>query len=114
MKMENEMESKLELSGVEVDVLRGFLGEMLAERNAPVLSDIYTKLLEGSAVGKVVTISLSKEYVFEGDFLAGYLEQLDDYPDTPSQREWFVMDRFIGEEALSKLDEGYVMKVEEK
>jgi len=106
--------SKLELSGLEVDVLRGFLGEMLAERSAPVLSDIYTKLLDGSAVDKVVTISLFKEYVFEGDFLADYFEQLGDYADTPSQREWFVVDRFIGEEALSKLDKGYVMKVEEK
>lgn len=111
--MENEME-KLELSGLEVDVLRGLLGEMLAERNVPVLSDIYTRLLEGSAVGKVVTISLSKSYLFEGNFLVDYLEQLDDYPDSPSQREWFVMDRFIGENNLSRLDKGYEMKVEEK
>ncbi len=98
MEKEMEMESKLELSGVEVDVLRGFLGEMLSERSMPVLSDIYLKLLEGSAVGKEVTVSLSKTFVFEGDFLVEYLEQLDDYPDTPSQREWFVLDQlFRGE-----------------
>lgn len=111
--MEKEMD-KLEFSGWEVDALRGLLGEVLASRFDSALSSAYEKLLEGSAVGKVVTISLSKEYVFEGNFLVDYLEQLNDYPDTPSQREWFVMDRFIGEEALSKLDKGYVMKVEEK
>jgi hypothetical protein len=112
--MENEMESKLELSALEVDVLRGFLGEMLAERNAPVLSDIYTRLLEGSAVGKVVSVSLHKEFVFEGDFLADYLEQLDDYADTPSQREWFVLDQMFPSELVGRLRECGVLDVTEK
>jgi hypothetical protein len=111
--MENEME-KLELSGLEVDVLRGLLGEMLAERNVPVLSDIYTRLLEGSAVGKVVSVSLKAEYHFEGDFLAEYLEQLDDYADTPSQREWYVLDRMFPSDLLGHLKDTAELVVTER
>jgi hypothetical protein len=37
---------ELELSPLEIDVLRGFIGELLATTTNEVLETIYTKLLE--------------------------------------------------------------------
>lgn len=47
-----------------------------------------------------IKITYSKTYTFEEDLLQEYLEQLMDYTDTPEQREWFVIDRFIAPNAL--------------
>jgi len=47
-----------------------------------------------------ITVTYVKTYRFEGDLLKEYLEQLDDHPDTPEQRQWFAVDRFIDTEAI--------------
>ena len=109
--MMNEMEKEMDK---EMDCVHKWVIEVGCSFCSVCGLSEYFYRLNLSAIGKVVTISLSKQYCFEGDLLVEYFEQLDDYEDTPSQREWFVMDRFIGEEALSKLDKGFVMKVEEK
>lgn len=94
---------KLELSGWESDALVGLLGEALDKRSDRVLQNLYDRLTDSSARGKTVTVSLSHSVVFEGDVLAEYLEQLDDYEDTPSQREWFVLDRLFSSENIDQL-----------
>ena len=94
---------KLELAGIDVDVLRGLIereliSENLTSREEAILRDIVRRMGEVSARGKTVTVSLSHSVVFEGDVLEEYLEQLDDYEDTPSQREWFVLDQLFDHE----------------
>lgn len=110
---------KLELCGWESDALIGLLGEVLAEdavsaRNAVVLQGIYNRLTGSSARGKTVTVSLSHSVVFEGDVLEEYLEQLDDYEDTPSQREWFVLDQLFSSENIDQLKLVTNLSVSEK
>jgi len=58
-----------------------------------------------------VTVTISVTYAFAGKFLQDYLEQLDDYEDTPAQREWFAIDQLIGEEALAKLDPKHTLTI---
>ena len=105
---------KLELCGVEADALLSVLGGVLAECDNQVLQGVYDRLVEVSARGKVVTVSLEAEYYFEGEFLAEYLEQLDDYEDTPSQREWFVLDRLFGGQSVAHLKDTAKLVVTEK
>jgi hypothetical protein len=101
--MENEMDEqmeKLELCGVEVYALLN----LLADSDDVVLSSLYDRLCGRSAMGKEVVVSLSKTFVFEGEFLAEYLEQLDDYEDTPSQREWFVLDQMFRNTSRNEIE----------
>lgn len=99
---------KLELCGIEVYALLNLLGDVLAEdgvsaRDSVVLRDVYDRLCGRSATGKTVTVSLSHSVVFEDEFLEDYLEQLDDYEDTPSQREWYVLDRLFSSQNIDQL-----------
>lgn len=92
---------KLELAGIDVDVLRHvvereLMRDDLPAREGTILLDIVRRMGEVSARGKTVTVSLSHSVVFEDKFLSDYLEQLDDYEDTASQREWYVLDRLFG------------------
>lgn len=97
--MENEMGKFVAPSAREV--ADAFLDVVLGDKpDVPV---------EG--VSKVVTVLLCKSFVFEGDFLAEYLEQLDDYEDTPSQREWFVLDQLFRGENVPFLKEFGGLKV---
>ncbi len=74
-----------------------------------VLGDKPDAPVEG--VSKVVTVLLCKSFVFEGDFLAEYLEQLGDYEDTPSQREWFVLDYLFDSDKVAWLKRNTDLKV---
>ena len=110
---------KLELCGIEVYALLNLLGDVLAEdgvsaRDSVVLRDVYDRLCGRSANGKTVTVSLSHTVVFEGEFLEEYLEQLDDYEDTPSQREWFVLDQLFDHDRLAHIKRVANLEVTEK
>lgn len=61
-----------------------------------------------------ITVTLSITYDLSNDELyQEYQEQLGDYSDTPGQREWFVIDQFIGHQNLVFLDKRAKLRVEE-
>jgi hypothetical protein len=61
-----------------------------------------------------VTVTYEITYEFSGDLLQEYYSQLDDYADTPNQREWFVIDRFIGHDNLRRFDRNAKLTVTEE
>jgi hypothetical protein len=66
-------------------------------------------------MSKKVTITYSVTYdLGKGAVAREYLEQLNDYPDSKSQREWFVIDRFIGHDNLRLFDKKAKLKVTEE
>jgi hypothetical protein len=71
-------------------------------------------LVCGSKVtARKVKVTYEMTYEFSGDLLEEYFGQLGDYPDTPNQREWFAVDRFIGYDNLRLFDKQATLKVEE-
>lgn len=82
------------------------------EISSPIKDDAC--LVCGSKVtARKVLVRYEITYEFSGDLLEEYYAQLDDYPDTATQREWFVIDRFIGHENLRRFDKNATLKVEE-
>jgi hypothetical protein len=66
-------------------------------------------------MSKKVTITYSVTYdLRKGATAKEYLEQLDDYRDSKSQREWFVIDRFIGHHNLWLFDKKAKLKITEE
>lgn len=63
---------------------------------------------------KQVSVTFSVTYDFVDELLEEYLEQLNDYSDTPSQREWFVIDRFVGHDNLRLFDKQAKLAVKEE
>jgi len=56
-------------------------------------------------MSKKITVTITATYdLTEGEIADEYREQLMDYRDSKSQRKWFAIDRFIGEENLDNLD----------
>ncbi len=66
-------------------------------------------------MSKKVTITYSVTYdLGKGSVAREYQEQLNDYPDSKSQRKWFVIDRFIGHDNLRLFDKKAKLKVTEE
>lgn len=66
-------------------------------------------------MSKTVTVTYSVTYdLSKGEEAEEYLEQLGDYQDTKSQREWFVIDRFVGHDNLQLFDRKATLTVKEK
>jgi hypothetical protein len=66
-------------------------------------------------MSKTVTVTYSVTYnLRKGEVADEYLEQLNDYEDTASQREWFVIDRFIGHDNIKLFDKAATLTVKEK
>jgi hypothetical protein len=65
-------------------------------------------------MSRKVTVTYTVTYdLRKGEVADEYLEQLDDYKDTRSQREWFAIDRFIGHNNLVAFDEDAKLTVKE-
>lgn len=66
-------------------------------------------------MSKKVTVTYSVTYdLGKGAVAREYRQQLNDYRDTKSQREWFVIDRFIGHDNLRLFDKKAKLKVTEE
>lgn len=66
-------------------------------------------------MSKQVTVTYSVTYdLSKGEIADEYLEQLDDHEDTPGQRSWFAIDRFIGHHNLALFDNQASLHIEEK
>ena len=63
---------------------------------------------------KKLTVTFKASYKFEGALLEEYLEQLHGHDDTLSQRQWFVVDRFVGHDNLRLFDLSARMSVDEE
>lgn len=65
-------------------------------------------------MSRKVTVTYSVTYdLSKGEVAKEYLEQLNDYRDTKSQRKWFAIDRFIGHDNLRLFDRKAKLKVTE-
>lgn len=63
---------------------------------------------------KRVTVNFKAVYEFKGELLKEYREQLHGHNDTLAQRQWFVVDRFVGHENLRLFDLDARMSVDEE
>ena len=63
---------------------------------------------------KQISVTFTVTYDFVDELLEEYLEQLNDYSDTPEQREWFAIDRFVGYDNLHLFDKQYKLVIEEE
>lgn len=65
-------------------------------------------------MSKQVTVTYTVTYdLSKGEASNEYFEQLNDYEDTESQREWFAIDRFIGHDNLRLFDKAAKLTVTE-
>ena len=62
---------------------------------------------------KTIDVTYSVSYKLKGKLLEEYLEWLDDDRDNKKNREWFVIDRFIGHHNLALFDPKAKLKVAE-
>lgn len=62
---------------------------------------------------KQISVTFTVTYDFKDELLEEYLEQLDDYPDSYEQREWFAIDRFVGHRNLTRFDRAAKLTIEE-
>jgi hypothetical protein len=63
---------------------------------------------------KQITVTFKAVYKLEGALLEEYLEQLHGHEDTLSQRQWFVIDRFVGHDNLRLFDLDARMSIDEE
>jgi hypothetical protein len=63
---------------------------------------------------KRVTVTFKAVYDLKGDLLREYKEQLHGHKDTESQRQWFVIDRFVGHDNLRLFDLDARMSIDEE
>jgi len=65
-------------------------------------------------VSKKMLINIGVKYdLSKGDIAKEYREWLDDHRDSKSMRQYFVIDRLIGHNQLSKIDEKARVRVRE-
>ena len=66
-------------------------------------------------MSKKVTVTLTATYdLSDGEIADEYREQIDDYADSRSQREWFAIDRMIGHDNLKKFDSQTMLMYKEE
>lgn len=65
-------------------------------------------------MSRKVTVTYSVTYdLRDGEIADEYFEQLGDYRDNKSQREWFAIDRFIGHDNLRLFDRKAKLTIKE-
>lgn len=68
-----------------------------------------------NVMSRKVTVTYTVTYdLRKGDVGREYVESLGDYRDNKGQREWFVIDRFIGHDNLKLFDPKAKLRITEE